>query len=242
MSHCWLYRFFRKALSLFGCYSSRTEPVSSHGADAPHTARDALKSSLQSLSSMSKNIPNGNGLSSVSEQLLAVVSQIEPTAANSKGFMDLAENIKALTPTVAASGMGSNNGPAVIADLQQRLQSMSEFLASMNDKSSVAKYNMDPTTMRNGNEEFIEIVNISGTQGSPGGNGRIGGQGGEGEGPQLEINSSTPSRYGEIAGGQGGPGGVGDDVGGKGGTGKGPVIVFSRKRASGKERLKADEV
>ncbi|KAJ7166595.1 hypothetical protein C8R46DRAFT_1219004 [Mycena filopes] len=109
----------------------------------------------------------------------------------------------------------------IIAD--STFATVQDVLASLHDLEHT-KFKQLPSE-----EKPTELAAITGGFGGAGGPGRMGGEGGEGCGPELDIDPDERLKVGNISGGQGGTGGIGQEVGGKGGIGRGPVINVSRR-------------
>ncbi|KAJ7147253.1 hypothetical protein C8R46DRAFT_1359787 [Mycena filopes] len=109
----------------------------------------------------------------------------------------------------------------IIAD--STFATVQDVLASLHDLEHT-KFRQLPSE-----EKPTELAAITGGFGGAGGQGRMGGEGGEGCGPELDIDPDERLKVGNISGGQGGTGGLGQEVGGKGGIGRGPVINVSRR-------------
>ncbi|KAJ7478748.1 hypothetical protein B0H11DRAFT_1282950 [Mycena galericulata] len=91
---------------------SQQTPDKARHADPAHTARNVFKFALQTLRTISNNIPLGQSLNSVIDPVLAAIARIEQTSDNAQGFVELAARIKLLTPII--SEMGTPLGPSQI--------------------------------------------------------------------------------------------------------------------------------
>ncbi|KAJ7450007.1 hypothetical protein B0H11DRAFT_2078025 [Mycena galericulata] len=93
----------------------QTPGKASH-ADLPHTALNVFKFALQTLSTISSNIPLAQSLSGVIEPILVVMTRIQQTSANAQGFVELAARIKLLTPIIYEMGTQPSSIPTDIAN------------------------------------------------------------------------------------------------------------------------------
>ncbi|KAJ7835353.1 hypothetical protein B0H14DRAFT_2796630 [Mycena olivaceomarginata] len=212
------------------------------------TSKNAVKFVLETLNSVSSNIPFGSILGGVLQPLLAVTVRIEQTSENAEGLLQLAACIRGITQ-ILESGK-PNEG--LVKDLKRELRSITkdlnattsrrklwQFLDSLDIVSSLAKHNNRLTQMictatlsdshrvltilteiQAKLENVDEGINISGGRGGSGGSE---GEGGRGSGPQVEMDTDGK---GHVSG----RGGIGEcAVGGGGGFGEGPVIRSLRQ-------------
>ncbi|KAJ7154892.1 hypothetical protein C8R43DRAFT_949854 [Mycena crocata] len=192
-----------------------------------HTARNVLKFSLKTLSTVSSNIPFGVILSSIIDPLLDIADRIEQTSANKQGLAELAARIELLAPIV--SEMAEHNpmrGRKMVEALEREIKSIAEdlsaacergqlnqFFSSADTASSLVKHNsvlaqlMADSTFASVHEvlKFIDL-----------------------ERSKLLLSLSSGSDDGQFEAGdiKGGIGGTGGNarVGGDGGGGEGPRL------------------
>ncbi|KAJ7935946.1 hypothetical protein B0H13DRAFT_2261989, partial [Mycena leptocephala] len=202
----------------------------------PHTAQNALIFALETLSSVSRNIPGfGSVLSSVIDPLLAITARVEESSDNARGFIQLAARIRRI-----AGILEDTPNQGLIADLQRELNSitedleaarspgaLSQFFNSADNSSSLAKHSdrltqIIVTATLAGGREALKVLkeiesklehgneaplDITGEVGGAGGSGLTGGQGDLGGGAQVEMDPRLKIR--SICGGTGAAGGVG---------------------------------
>ncbi|KAJ7278183.1 hypothetical protein C8J57DRAFT_161898 [Mycena rebaudengoi] len=105
-----------------------------HSPDSPHTACNALKISLTTLSGTARTIPCAAVLRSVIDPLLALADRIEQNAANKKGLVELAIRLDLLTPILSATATKEESlGKQVVEDVKRSLApstlcNMADFL------------------------------------------------------------------------------------------------------------------
>nr|GAT50633.1 predicted protein [Mycena chlorophos] len=235
--------------------SGRTRPPSPPpSSDTARTAKNVFVLCLRTLGSVSENIPFGSVLNSAIDPLLDIMSRVEQTSENERGFVQLASRIELLTPIVADKK--AQEGKQIVEALERELQSIhddikqalshgkiAQFFNTEDNSSGIVKHNANLTqligdsTQESVNEilktvRALEVkkeekLKIVGGFGGSGGSGYRGGTGGEGEGPALELEKENIASISSIAGGFGGTGGDGVEVGGTGGVGKAPIDVVA---------------
>ncbi|KAF8134667.1 hypothetical protein K438DRAFT_1787195 [Mycena galopus ATCC 62051] len=119
-------------------------------------ASNVLYFALQTLSSISNNVPVAGALSGIIEPLLDITSCIEQSSVNAQGLIQLATRIERLTPIIEEMAKSDlDRGQAIILGLQAELASMAtalkaasqrgelnQFFNSADDASALSKYNM----------------------------------------------------------------------------------------------------
>ncbi|KAJ7254486.1 hypothetical protein C8J57DRAFT_1347039 [Mycena rebaudengoi] len=194
--------------------------------ETPHTGRNALKFALNTLSSVSSNIPFGSVLSSVIDPLLDIADRIEQTSANAQGLAELAARIELISPLV--SEMARNRlqqGRVIVEALCRELQSMTKelddshsqgklerFFNGPNNTSSLAKHNNHLAQMI-ADATLATIHEV--LQSLQGLELRLEAM------PEKDENSGT-----ELFGGTGGKGGSGGHTGGEGGLGEAAQLAI----------------
>ncbi|KAJ7097439.1 hypothetical protein C8R44DRAFT_812238 [Mycena epipterygia] len=109
-------------------------PVDSPGPEAPHTAWNALKLALTTLSSVSS-------ISSIIDPLLAIAGRIEQTATNKKGLVELAARIELLSSIVSEMvRTNPRQGQRVIQALKGELQSITEDLDAASSRGKLDQF------------------------------------------------------------------------------------------------------
>ncbi|KAF8169201.1 hypothetical protein K438DRAFT_1774446 [Mycena galopus ATCC 62051] len=200
------------------------------------TASNALYFALQTLSSISNNVPVAGALSAIIEPLLDITSRIKQSSDNAQGLIQLATRIERLTPIVEEMAK-SRELASMATDLKAASErgQLNQFFNSADNALALSKHNMvlaemiaDSTEVLKTLRELEALNDSVGGVGGTGGHAQIGGEGGEGDGPQLDIDPDDRYQIGNVSGGTGGAGGIGVEVGGKGGIGKGPVISMRR--------------
>ncbi|KAJ7133974.1 hypothetical protein C8R43DRAFT_1022106 [Mycena crocata] len=211
----------------------RSRPESSaalgNAMDASHTAREVLKFSLKTLSSVSSNIPFGSILSGVIDPLLDIADRIEQTSANDQGILELAARIRLLAPVVSETAKDtSGQGRRIIESLKRELEVITKdlnvttqqgkfrrFFNSADTASILAKHNAVVAQMI-ADSTFVTIQEVLKSV--------------ELQRSQLLQFQSDPSaisepqfEMGDVTGGVGGAGGDAH-IGGEGGEGEGPRL------------------
>jgi len=194
--------------------------------DATRTAQNVLKFALQTLSSVSANIPMCTPLSGIIDPLLSIADRIEQTSANAQGLVELAARIELLTPVV--SDLAENNpnqGQSIVDTLQRELQSikkdldaasskgqLNQFFNSPDYASSLAKHNTTLAQMI-ADSTLATVREVLKTLH-------------EHEAKRLRLLESSPSEVNELGDITGGLGGTGSSarIGGEGGEGEGPQL------------------
>ncbi|KAF7362679.1 hypothetical protein MVEN_00617200 [Mycena venus] len=138
-----------------------TEERDIENPESTRTGRNALRFALETLSTVSSNIPFGSVLSGVIDPLLNIADRIELTSDNTQGFVELAARIQLLSPLVSqmARNKPEQGGPFVEA-LKGELQSITDtlkdadsrgkldqFFNSQDNASSIAQHNNRLTQM-----------------------------------------------------------------------------------------------
>ncbi|KAJ7182339.1 hypothetical protein C8R43DRAFT_3179 [Mycena crocata] len=109
--------------------------------DTAHTALNVLKFSLETLDTVSNNIPLAAILSSVIGPILDIVDRIEQTSANKEGLAELAARIELLAPIV--SEMAENNpvqGQKIIEALEREFESIARDLATAREQGRLSRF------------------------------------------------------------------------------------------------------
>ncbi|KAJ7266812.1 hypothetical protein C8J57DRAFT_377509 [Mycena rebaudengoi] len=210
--------------------SSTSSSSRTHSPDPPHTARNALKFSLTTLSGIARNIPCVAMLSSVIDPLLAIADRIEQTAANKKGLVELAIRLDLLTPILSKTATKDESlGTDVVEAVKRELESikrdldaadsrgkLSKFFNSPNNASSLAKHNTALTQLI-ANSTLVTVHEVLQTVHDL-------------ESKLLQMPPSLDTggivEMEDITGGVGGMGGDAR-IGGQGGDGEGPLLEIA---------------
>ncbi|KAJ7461004.1 hypothetical protein B0H11DRAFT_161273 [Mycena galericulata] len=109
-------------------------------ANTPNTALNALKFTLQTLSSVSANVPMGSGLSSVIDTFLAVLTRIQQTSANAQGLAQLAERINHITPIIMSEDASLPSKGQIVEALQRELQLITKDLEASRSRGKLQQF------------------------------------------------------------------------------------------------------
>ncbi|KAJ7717543.1 hypothetical protein B0H16DRAFT_1610693 [Mycena metata] len=199
--------------------------ITVNNSDGAATTRNVLKFSLETLSTISANIPFSSGLSAVIEPLLTIVDHIKQTSSNAQGLIELAARIELLTPVILE--MAENpRGSEVIERLQRELESittdleaawsqgeLNQFFNSDDNTSSLQTHNMTLAQLIADSTMVTVREVLNSVQ--------------ESQRSKFQFNSDAMAptfELGDITGGVGGAGSSGGRIGGQGGDGEGPKV------------------
>ncbi|KAJ7131566.1 hypothetical protein C8R43DRAFT_957062 [Mycena crocata] len=124
-----------------GIHNVVAKPPASIKIPGPHTARNVLKFSLQTLSKISSNIPFGEILGSVIDPLLEIADRIEQTSTNAVGLFDLATRIALLGPIVTEMAkIDESRGRKMAEALEREIKSITEDLRNAEKQNKLKDF------------------------------------------------------------------------------------------------------
>ncbi|KAF7299243.1 hypothetical protein MIND_00873000 [Mycena indigotica] len=204
----------------------------------PSIAKNIFVVSLQTLGSVSRNIPFCTALNGVIEPLLDVLNRLDQSMWNQRALADLAARIDSLRMIVARSE--ASNGQVVIERLQRELASIqrdleqamaqgkvAQFFNSNDDASAISRHNdvlttiIIDSTFENVSQLSETVHNLRVSQVSSL----------QQTGQTSQVDAVAFERRIVITGGVGGAGGHGY-IGGEGGDGEGPNVDLRTMQAN----------